>query len=111
MLTQLTFSLDLDEIQQLDDNIKTNGWGVINLLDIDNVLELLSTLKLFYHSNGRLPLTSGLLIVPDVEVPEGEEKINLKNLYEMFCYTKTHGLVSIQFLGFLGIFLGAGVKE
>ena len=24
--------LDPDEIHQLDDNIKTNGWGVINLL-------------------------------------------------------------------------------
>ena len=29
----------------------------------------------------------------------------------MFCYTKSHGLVSIQFLGVLGIFLGAGAKE
>ena len=36
-------SLDPDEIQQLDDDIKTNGWGVINLLEVDNLLELLST--------------------------------------------------------------------
>ena len=46
-------SLDLDEIQQIDSDIKTNRWGVINLLEIDNVLELLSTFHLFYHSNGR----------------------------------------------------------
>ena len=89
-------SLDSGEIQQLDDDIKTNGWGVINLLKIDNAFELLSNLQLFYHNNGRLPLTNGLLIVPDGEVPEGEEKINLNNLYEMFQSTKSHGLVSMQ---------------
>ena len=89
-------SLDSGEIQQLDDDIKTNGRGVINLLEIDNAFELLSNLQLFYHNNGRLPLTNGLLIVPDGEVPEGEEKINLNNLYEMFQSTKSHGLVSMQ---------------
>ena len=71
----------------------------------------MSTFQLFYHNNGRLPLTNGLLIVPDDEVPEGEEKINLKNLYEMFRYTKSHNLVSMQCLGVLGIFFRAGVKE
>ena len=89
-------SLDSGEIQQLDDDIKTNGWGVINLLEVGNAFELLSNLQLFYHNNGRLPLTNGLLIVPDGEVPEGEEKINLNNLYEMFQSTKSHGLVSMQ---------------
>ena len=89
-------SLDSGEIQQLDDDIKTNGWGVINLLEIDNAFELLSNLQLFYHNNGRLPLTNGLLIVPDGDVPEGEEKINLNNLYEMFQSTKSHGLVYMQ---------------
>ena len=58
-----------------------------------------------------MPLTNRFLIAPDGEVPEGEEKTNLKNLYEMFWFTKSHGLVSLQFLGVLGIFLGAGVKE
>ena len=71
----------------------------------------MSTFQLFYHNNGRLPLTNRLLIVPDGEVPEGEEKINLKNLYEMFTYTKWYGLVSLQFLGVLGIFFVAGTRE
>ena len=68
------------KIQQLDDDIETNVWELINLFEIDNALQLLSTFQLFYHSNGRLPLTNELLIVPDSEVPEGEEKISLKNL-------------------------------
>ena len=32
----------------------------------------------FYYLNGRFPLTNGLLIVPDGEMPQGKEKINLK---------------------------------
>ena len=51
------------------------------------------------------------MIVPDGEVPKGEEKINLKNFYEMFRYSKSHGLVSLQFLGVLSIFSGAGTRE
>ena len=68
------------KIQQLNDDIETNVWELINLFEIDNALQLLSTFQLFYHNNGRLPLTNGLLIVPDSEVPEGEEEISLKNL-------------------------------
>ena len=61
---------------------------------------------MFYYLNGGFPLTNGLLIVPDGEVPEGEEKINLKQLSEMFKDTNFHGLVSFQFLRALGIFFG-----
>ena len=104
-------SLDPNEIQQLDDDIKSNGCGLINSLEIDNSVELLSTFQLLYHNNGRLSVTNGLFIVPDGEVPEGEEKINLKNLFEMFRYTKSHGLVYLQFLGVLGIFFGAGTTD
>ena len=69
--------------QELDDDIKANGLGVILLLDIENAYELLTIFQMFYL-NGRLPLTNGLLVVPNGKVPEGSEKINLKNLYEMF---------------------------
>ena len=37
---------------------------------------------------------------------EGEEEINLKQLYEMFKDTISYGLVSLQFLCALGIFFG-----
>ena len=61
---------------------------------------------MFYYVNGRFSLTNGLLIVPDREVSEGEEKINLKQLYNMFKDTNSHGLVSLQFLYTLEIFSG-----
>ena len=53
---------------------------------------------MFLCFNGNLPLTNGSLVVPDGEAPEDTEKINLKNLYEMFKDINLHGLVSIQFL-------------
>ena len=65
---------------------------------------------MFYYFNGRLPLTNGLLIVPDGEVPDGTEKINLKLLYEMFKDTQSHELVSIPFLCALGIFVGLNIS-
>ena len=76
--------LDPDEIQQLNDDIKSNGWGVTDLLEIDNSLELLSTFQLSYDNTGRLPLTNGLMILPDGEVPEREKKVNFKSLYKLF---------------------------
>ena len=65
-----THSLDPNEIQQLGDDIKSNGWG---LLEIDNSVELLSTFQVFDHNHCRLHLTNGLLIVPDSEMPERGE--------------------------------------
>ena len=77
-------TLDADEIQQLDDDIKANGYGVKSLLEIENSYELLKIFKLFHYLNGRLLLTNDLIIIPDGELPEGIEKVNLKLLYEMF---------------------------
>ena len=65
---------------------------------------------MFYYFNGRLPLTNGLLIVPDGGTHERTERINLKLLYEMFKDMKSHGLVSIQFLCVLGIFFGLQIS-
>ena len=60
--------------------------------------------QVFYHFNGRRPLTHGLLVVPAGETPERSEKISLKDLYEMFRGRKYHGLVFLQFLCILDIF-------
>ena len=106
-------SLNPDEIQQLNEHLISNGGaggGAINLLEIQNSIELLSIMQLFYYLNGRLPLTNELLIVPDSEVPDWEEKINQKNIYEMFKDTPSHGLVSLQFLSAVGIFFGLDIN-
>ena len=103
-------SLDADEIQELDEDLKTNGWDAKTLLEIENSLELLSAFQLFCYLNGRLPLTNVLLVVPDSEVSNDKLKESLKSLYEMFKDTNSHGLVSHQFLGALGIFFGLNIS-
>ena len=40
-------SLDINEIQELDDNLKTNWWGVKSLLEVENGYELLTVSKCF----------------------------------------------------------------
>ena len=66
-------SLDINEIQELDDDLKALGWRVKSLLEVENVYDLVTVFQNFYYLNGRFPLTNGLLIVPDGEVPEGKE--------------------------------------
>ena len=99
-----------DEIQQLDDDIKANGYGVKSLLEIENSYELLKIFQVFHYLKERLPLTNDLMIIPDGEVPEGIEKVNLKLLYEMFKDIDLHGLVSIQFMCVLGKYFGVDIS-
>ena len=71
---QYIYSLEPEEINQLDDDIKTNWWGIESIVDIQNSFELLRIFQLVYYLNGRLPLTNGLLPVPDGETPPGAKK-------------------------------------
>ena len=98
--------LDIDKIQELDEDCRTNDWGAKSYYEIENATKMLSNFQLFYYLNGRLPLTNSLLPALDGEAPDGTDKINLKNLYEMFRDKNSHGLVSLQFLDALGIFFG-----
>ena len=93
--------------KKLDADIRINRWGIKSLLEVENAYELLTVFEMFYRLDRRFPLTNGLLIVPDGEVPEGDNKRILNQLYEMFKDTNSHGLVSPQFLCALGIFFGA----
>ena len=78
-------------------------------MEIEDSIPLISIFQMFYYYNDRLPLTNGLLLVPDRETPQGSEKISLKSLYEMFKDAKSHGLVSLQFLSALNIFFGGDI--
>ena len=80
-------SLPPQDIQDMDDDIKSNEWGVRNILDIENSPELLNIFQTFYHTTGRLPLSNGHLIVPDGDAPAGENKVNMKSLSDMFRHT------------------------
>ena len=53
-------SLPPQDIQGMQADTKSNGWGVKNILDIENSLELLNVFQTRYHTTGRLPLSNGL---------------------------------------------------
>ena len=69
--------------------------------DVENSLDLINIFQTFYQITGRLPLSNGLLVVPDGDPPPGEDRVNMKSLYDMFRHTISHGLVSLPFLGLL----------
>ena len=63
-------------------------------------MRLMNIFQDFYAATGRLPTFNELLVVPDGDAPP-REKINLKHLYDLFKNTKSHGVVSVLFLGLL----------
>ena len=89
------------ELQDIDEDIKINGWGIQKASEVKDSMKLLNIFQDFYMATGRLPTFNGLLVVPDREAPLSENKINMKQLYDSFKNTGSHGLVSLPFLGLL----------
>ena len=85
----------------MDQDIKSNGWGVKRITDVENSLDLINRFQTFYQITGRLPLSNGLLVVPDGDPPPIEDRVNMKSLCDMFRHTNSRGLVSLPFLGVL----------
>ena len=63
-------------------------------------MKLLNLFQDFYTATGRLPIFNKLSVVPDGEA-KPEKKINMKQLYDMFKNTNSHGIISLPFLGLL----------
>ena len=95
-------SMDSYEIQDIEEDMKVNGWGAVEKISEINVsIRMLNAFQEFYTSTGRLPGTNNLIIVPDGDATENSSKVNMKSLYDLFKNTKSHGLVSLPFLGSL----------
>ena len=88
----------------MDDDIKANGWGIKKITEIEDAHELMKIFQDFYTMTGRLPLSNSLLVVPDGDAPP-DEKVNMRQLYNLYKNTKSHGLVSLPFLGLLQYYL------
>ena len=70
-IIQYIHILELDEIEQMDNDLKANGWGVRLVVEIEDAFELLCIFQMLYYYNGRPPLRNSLLIVPDGETAQG----------------------------------------
>ena len=88
----------------VNDN-NANGWGIKKITDVNNAEDFMTIFQTFYQLTGRLSLSNGLLVIPDGDPPPGEDRVNMKSLYEMFRHTNSHGLVSLPFLGLIQYYL------
>ena len=104
LFSEFINSLSSYEIKDMDDDIKANGWGIKKITEIEDAHELMKIFQDFYTMTGRLPLSNSLLVVPDGDAPP-DEKVNMRQLYNLYKNTKSHGLVSLPFLGLLQYYL------
>ena len=93
------------ELQNMDDDIRANGWGIKNIREVNDSQELMKIFQDFYTVTGRLPLSNSLIVIPDADAAPGE-KLNMKHLYDLFKKTSSHGIVSLPFLGLFQYYLG-----
>ena len=97
-------SLSSSELQDFDEDISANRWGIKKISEVSDAQELLKIFQDFYSLTGRLSLSNSLLVVPDGDAPP-EEKLNMRQLYDLFKNTNSHGLVSLPFLGLIQYYL------
>ena len=82
--------------------MKINGWRTVeSISEIKDSMRLLNIFQDFYTATRRGPTFNELLVLPDCETQPGENKINMKQLYDLCKNTNFHGIVSLPFLGLL----------
>ena len=99
-------NLTQSEFDEIDSDIISSGLN--SLQNVEKDTELLMLFYFFYFINDRFPTTAVHTFIPRADLPMeviGEE-LNIKKLYENYKATKSHALVSFQFLAALNIFFG-----
>ena len=77
----------------MDADIKANRWGIKKITEVEDAQELMKIFSDFYTMTGRLPLSNSLLVAPDGDAPP-DEKVNMRQLYDLYKNAKSHGIVS-----------------
>ena len=88
----------------MNEDIAANGWGIKKISEVTDSGEMLKIFQDFYSLTGRLPLSNSLLVVPDGDAPP-DEKLNMKQLYDLFKNTDSHGIVPLPFLELIQFYL------
>ena len=104
LFAQFIRSLSSSELQDFDEDISANGWGIKKISEVSDAQELLKIFQDFYSLTGRLLLSNSLLVVPDGDAPP-EEKLNMRHFYDLFKNTNSHEIVSLPFLGLIQYYL------
>lgn len=67
--------MDPLNLQDLDKDIKANSWETKPITDVNDAEDFMNILQTFYQLIGRLPLSNGLLVIPDGDLPPGDERV------------------------------------
>ena len=95
-------SMSAFEQQDIDEDMRINGWGSVEKIsEVKDSMRMLNLFQDFYTATRGLSTFNGLLVVPEGDAQPGGNKINMKQLYDLFKNTGSHGLVSPPFLGLL----------
>ena len=105
LFAEVIRSVDPLNLHNMDEDIRANGWGIKKITDAQDAEDFITIFQTFYQLTGRLILSNGLLVIPDGDPPPGEERVNMKSLYDMFRHTNSHGLLLLPFLGMLQYYL------
>ena len=105
LFADFTRSMSSYELEDMNEDIRVNGWGIKKVTEVEDGQELMKLFQDFYTLTGRLPLSNGLLVAPDGDAPPEENKLNMKQLHELFKNTNSHGIVSLPFLGIIQYYL------
>ena len=95
-------------LQEMEDDLSREIFYNKKIKDVTN-MEFLQKLSQFFYKTGRLPGNEEMAIIPHGVTPtfvKENQLINPFDLYEKFQFTDSHGLVSVQFLAALNVFVG-----
>ena len=100
-------------ITRIDDDIR-NHYLFIDFNKKTDSIEYLNVFCEFYHKYGRFPGADNLTVLPRPQIPHflnGDEMISPNQLFERFQWTDARGLVSVQALATLAVYLGQHVND
>ena len=96
--------------EEIENDLNINLYSNINIKNEQSPAEILKLFEKFFLKFGRFPAVDTLAIVPSGVVPlfvKTNDILSLFDLYKNFCSTDAHGLVCVQFLAVLNVFLGS----
>ena len=105
-------TLPPSDLLQIDHNLQ-NHYYFIDFKSSFNVEEIFNTFCEFYHKQGRFPDVQRMIIIPRARLPaftQTDEAILPNKPFKKFIATEARGLVSIQALAALSLFLFGGAN-
>ena len=96
-------------LEEIEDDLSREIFYNKKIKEITNHTEFLQKMSQFFYKTGRFPGSVEMAIIPRGVTPsfvKENQLINPFDLYEKFQFTDSHGLVSVQFLAALNVFVG-----